>query len=202
LINKKYRFLFLFLILPLFLFLSPSEESHGGSPLEFMGKVINFLVLFGGLVFLLRKPLKNFLQSRTQTLADKIKETRESRQDAENRLQQTQMRLEKMSEEVGQIRRRAEADGQTVKERILNEAEKESRRLKDFAGQEIEMLTQTGIQEIKKHAADLAIQIARKKIMGRIKEEDQSEIIDKSIKRLEKLYEKSNSGKEIHTRTH
>jgi F0F1-type ATP synthase membrane subunit b/b' len=64
------------------------------------------------------------------------------------------------------------------------------------------MLTQVAIRDIRKHTADLATKLAQQSIQDRITEEYQSTLIDKSIERLEKLYEKSNSDKKVRSRTH
>ncbi|RLE10802.1 MAG: hypothetical protein DRJ06_00620, partial [Candidatus Aminicenantes bacterium] len=55
----------LFSIVPLFLFLFSPESSHTSGPsLEMVGKIINFIVLFGGLGFLLRKTILKYFEER------------------------------------------------------------------------------------------------------------------------------------------
>ncbi len=170
--------------------------------MDFLGKVINFVVLLGGLIYLLRNPLRNFLQARTKSLEDALRETKGSRVEAEKRLQNVENRLEKIDREIEQIQRQAETEGHAVERRILQDAKAGANRLKLLSRQEIEMLTQAGIRQIRQYAAELATDLALQKIQRRINKEDQSLLIDRSIERLEKLYEKSSPSQEIRTRAH
>jgi F-type H+-transporting ATPase subunit b len=170
--------------------------------LDFLGKVINFVVLVGGLIYLLRSPLGNFLEGRTRSLDHALRDAKDSRVGAEKRQQEIEDRLKKIGREMEHIRREAETEGKMIQERILQEAKAGANRLKLLSRQEIEMLAQAGIREIKQYAAELAIALAQEKIQSKIKKEDQSLLIDRSIERLEKIYEKSNPDQEIHPRTH
>jgi F-type H+-transporting ATPase subunit b len=200
--QRRKSILLILSIVPLFLFMSYAEESHPSQTKDFLGKVVNFLVLFGGLAYLLRKPLGRFLQERTDSLKKTLQGAKKSREEAANRLDEVESRLEKLDEEIEQLRREAESEGQSLQQLIIEGAKKDADRLKRFARSEIEMLTQDAIREIKEHTAALAADLARQRIRDQVTEEYQSSLIDKSIERLEKLHEKSNSGKKVRTRTH
>lgn len=170
--------------------------------MDFLGKVINFVVLVGGLIYFLRNPLGNFLEGRTKYLDHALRDAKDSRVEAEKKQQEMETRLKKIGREMEHIRREAKTEGKMIQERILQEAKAGANRLKLLSRQEIEMLTQAGIREIKQYAAELAIALAQERIQSKIKKEDQSLLIDRSIERLEKIYEKSNPDQEIHPRTH
>lgn len=170
--------------------------------MDFLGKVINFIVLLGGLVYLLRRPLRNFLEGRTRSLDHALRETKATCMEAEKKQQEIENRLKNIDRETEQVRKDAEAEGQIIHERILLEAKADAHRLRLLSHQEIEMLTQAGIREITQHAAGLATALARQRIQSKINKEDQSLLIDQSIERLERIYEKSSPDQEIRTRTH
>lgn len=170
--------------------------------MDFLGKVINFVVLLGGLIYLLRNPLRNFLEGRTKSLENALREAKRSCVEAEKKHREIEGRLQNIARETEQIRREAETEGQIIQERIIQEAKAEANRLKLLSHQEIEMLTQAGIGEIKRYAAELATALAQQGIQSRMKKEDQSLLIDRSIERLEKIYEKSGPDQEIRSRTH
>ncbi len=198
----KKPILLVLMIVPLLLFMSYVEETHASQTRDFLGKVINFLVLFGGLTYLLRKPLGRFLQGRADSLKKMLRGAKESREEAMEKLSGVESRLAKLDKEIEQLRREAETEGQALQQRIIEEAKHDAERLKHFARREIEMRTQDAIRDIKEYMADLATKLAQQKIQDRITEEYQSTLIDKSIERLEKLYEKSNSDKKVRSRTH
>jgi hypothetical protein len=55
------------------------------------------------------------------------------------------------------------------------------------------MLTKDSLREIKEYTAAIASDLARQRIQDQVNEDYQSSLIDKSIERLERLYEKSNA---------
>jgi len=198
-VQKKHVLLIL-LLMPLLLSMSPAEETHSSNSIEFIGKVVNFVLLFGTLIYVLRKPIRNFLQQRAQNIERTIKEAEDSKLDAEKTLKEGKTRLETLAEEIEKIKAKAEEQGRAEKERIKQAARREVARIKHFAKQEIEMLSIAGVKDLKEYTAELATALAQERIQRKMTPEIQSFLIDKSIKKLERLYEKSSADKKIHAR--
>jgi F-type H+-transporting ATPase subunit b len=188
--NQKKSIILVLICVPFLLFLSSGEESHPSQTWDFLGKLINFLLLFGGLAYLLRKPMGKFLQDRSDSFEQSLREAKQSHEDAQERLNQVEARLGGLDEEIQTMQREAEDAGQSLNQQILEEARQASDRQKQFASQEIEMLTQNAIHEVKEYTAALAAELAQKSIQDRMTEEFHSSIIDKSIEKLEKYHEK------------
>ena len=199
---QKKSILVILLIVPFLLFMSNAEESHPSQTKDFIGKVINFLVLFGGLTYILRKPLGQFLQGRADSLGNALGGAKESREEAAGKLTEIKSRLKRLDDEIERLRQEADAEGRTLKQRFVIEAKQDIERLKNFTRQEIEMLTRDAIREIKEYAAALATDLAQLRIKDLMTDEFQSSLIDKSIERLEKLHENSHSGTKVRSRTH
>jgi len=189
-IHKK-RIWMILLVLPFFLFMSTEEGQHKEDSMAFAGKVVNFVVLFGGLTFLLYKPARNFLAERGKTIEQTIKEAGLNRQDAEAKLKKTQVRLKELEVETARMLKEAKSEGKAEEERIIKSARQEMERLKQLARQEIEVISKLGIRELKEYAAGLAMRQAEKSIIEKITNKDHKLLIDKSIERLEDIYEKS-----------
>jgi len=187
--------LLVLLALPMFLgFSSTEEEHHDGNSMAFVGKIVNFLVLFGGLGFLMYKPVLKFLDARGREIEHNMKETADNRRAAEGRLNDARRRKDELTREISSIRDEAESQGGREKERILAETESEAQRLKNQATQDIETLSRYGVSELRAFAAALATRRAGQRIRERLTPDDHSRLIDQSIERLEKLYEKPSSG--------
>ena len=185
------KVLFILLLLPFFLFLSTEkEESHASPLVGYLGKVLNFLVLFGGLGFLLRKPLLSFLERRGQEIDSTIKEAEKEREETGKKYKHVQGRLQKLKRELEEIRKDAEEEGKKRKESILQEAEKEAERIKNFTRQEIEMFYQTKVHELKAQTAELATGLAMMNIKAKMTPKSQSLLIDLSIDKLEDFCDK------------
>jgi F-type H+-transporting ATPase subunit b len=200
--QRKKSILLILVIVPLLLFMSYAEESHASQTRDFLGKVVNFLLLFGGLAYLLRKPLGKFLQGRSDSLEKELRGAKDSREEAIERLATVEARLSTLDKEVEKLRLEAEKEGWALHQRIVEEARRDAERLKHFARQEIEMHTQDAVRGIKEFAAALATDLARQRIQDQMTGEDQSSLIEKSIERLEKLHEKSDSDTKVRSRTH
>lgn len=184
----------LFLVLPLFLGFSSAEEGHVSPLTDLLGKTVNFVILFGGLAYLLAKPLKKLLSEMGLAVKNTIRETARAKTEAEARLAALLVRMQGLEQEARAIKNEGEKDGEKERERILALAGKESERIRTFAAQEIETLTRSARAELNAHAAELAVSLAQARIERRLTPELHSQLIDESISRLDSLYEKSHSG--------
>jgi F-type H+-transporting ATPase subunit b len=158
---------------------------------DFLGKVVNALVLFGGLTFVLRKPLKAMLAKRTADVGESIRSAETGRTEAESKSVASKAKLAGLESEVRGLKAEAEAAGQRETERISRAAADEAERLKKFTRQELDEQVRRSVGELKTYAVARATDIARERIRRRLTPEAQSTLIDKSIDRLSKLHEES-----------
>jgi F-type H+-transporting ATPase subunit b len=192
--TARHRIVLILIVIPFFLFLSSEEEHHAANPMEFVGKVVNFLILFGGLAYLLYKPVKKFLVERALSIDRSIKEAKDSRSEAERTLEESRKRLTELSREISQMDEDALLVGKRERERIITLAQEDAARIKDQAQLEIDMLSREGVKELKEYAVSLAAEQALARIQKRITDDDHAQLIDKSIERLENLHEKASFG--------
>ncbi len=192
-LDKKKLWLVLW-VLPCFLFMAPEDPGHSSHSMDFLGKVINFVVLFGGLFLILKNPVKNYFIKRRKKVDLSLKEAAEARKESEERLSDVRARLNSLSEEVKEIHEQAKEEGKKQKEEIMRSAQKETQRMRELSQQEIDSIFTAGIKQLRAYAADLTTEMAAERIKQKMCPKLQAAIIDKSIERLDKLYEKSNSG--------
>ncbi len=198
-IPRRKIFLILFL-LPLFISMVSADEQHSSNLRDFIGKTINFILLFGVLAYFLFKPVRNFLQKRSQDIERGLKEAADAQREAELKLREARTRLAALEGEIEKLKKEAEIEGRKEREKIIQLAQQEAERIKYFAKQEIEMLMRAGIRDLKEYTAEMASALAEERIKKKMSPEDQYFLIDKSIEKLDELYEKSNSRKKIHSR--
>lgn len=188
---RRWPALSLLLALPLLVFAGAEEGGHGSATLDFLGKVVNFLILFGGLALVLRKPMRDLLRKRAAEIDRTLHRTEQDRIEAERKLGQSRARLSGLEEEIRRLREEAENESRAEAERIGRAAAGEAGRLKKLARQEIEEITRGGVRELVSFAAERAASLARERIRARLTDETQSVLIDKSIERLSGLHETS-----------
>lgn len=169
---------------------SETEAVHAGSAwLDFAGKVVNFIILFGGLGYFLYKPIKQWLHNRTASIAKLIEETIQMRKEAEEKLALLKERLIRLDYEIEEMKRKAEAEGLRDRERLLALAREEAARIERLTSLEIDALRKGAIRELKSYVAFLATALAEEKIKQRLNSELHRRLIRRSIERLAKLHE-------------
>ena len=177
-------------LLPLALGLGAEEAGHGRASLDFIGRVINFVVLFGGLAYLLRKPLKDYFDRRVRDAAASLSGAAEARREAEEKFRQSQARLAGLAVEVQDLRRKAEEAAREDQERILVAGAEEAGRIQRLTAQEIELQLKAGVKELKAFSIERAVVQAEARLRRRLRAEDQARLIDRSIERLAEIHEK------------
>ena len=181
----------LLLVLPLLVFAGAEEGHHGSATLDFLGKLVNFVILFGGLTLVLRKPVREMLRKRSAEIGQTLNRTEESRAEAEKKLAISRSRVAGLEEEIGRLKTEAEAESRSRAERIAKAGAEEAERLKKFVRQEIEEIARGGVRELVSFAAERSASLARERIRARLTDEAQSALVDRSIERLSELHETS-----------
>jgi len=125
---------------------------------------LNFAVIFFFMVRLLGKMLPGYFRGRTSTIQKGIEEARKMSEDARGRLADVEGRLSRLDAEIAGMQREADENAKAEEQRLLAAGEEERRRIVASAEQEIEMAANTARRELKAHAAELAVQLAEKKI--------------------------------------
>lgn len=176
---------------PFLLFMSVEEGARVSATMDFLGKLANFLILFGGLAFVLRKPVKAMLAKRSADIGGAIRQAEEDKAGAEAKAGESRAKMSGLEEEVRRLKIAAEEEGRRETERISRAAEGEAERLKKLARQEVEEHVRRGVRELKIYAAARATDLARERIRKRLTPELQAALIDKSIDKLSDIHEKS-----------
>jgi F-type H+-transporting ATPase subunit b len=126
--------------------------------------VLNFVVIFFAIAWLMRKNLPGYFSGRTATIQKGIEEARKMSEDARRRLAEVEGRLSRLDAEIAGMQRDADENAKAEEQRLLAAGEEERKRIVASAEQEIEMAANTARRELKSYVAELAIELAEKKI--------------------------------------
>lgn len=135
--------------------------------------VLNFLVIFAVLWFLLRKLVPAIFRNRAESVQRRLEEARKASEDARRRLSEVEARLSRLDSEIAQMQREAEASARTEEEHTMKAAEDERRRIVESAEQEITSAAAAARRELKAYTAELAVSLAEKKIQIAQKTDEQ-----------------------------
>ena len=125
---------------------------------------LNFAIIFLAIAALLRKKLPGFFSGRTATIQKGIEEARKMSEEARQRLSEVEGRLSRLDTEIAGMRREADENARAEEQRILAAGEEERRRIVAATEQEIVMAANSARRELKTYAAELAVELAEKKI--------------------------------------
>lgn len=178
-------------LLPLAAGFGAEEAGHGGGSLDFVGRVINFVVLFGGLIYFLRKPVKAYFDQRVRNAAAALSGAEANRREAEEKSRQSRARLTDLDAEVRDVKRQAEEAAREERGRISSAGNEEAGRIRALTAQEIELQLKAGIRELKAFAIERAVARAEARLTRRLTADDQARLIDRSIDQLAEMHERS-----------
>lgn len=157
------------------------EQDHHFNWLGFFGKLFNATVLFGGLIFLLRKPLIDLLAKKSLDVKNDIIRREELLKTTATQLEEIKKRLEKIEEEVEDMKNSAGKSGDEEKKRIEELGEKEAQRIKTLTEEEIDNKVDSSIRALKEKIADLTIDHFKKDIESHLDQKAHEKIIEKNI---------------------
>jgi len=166
-----------------------SSGEHGGghaeSPLAAVWKWGNFLILFGGLGWYLRQPLREFLETRSRSIEEGLASGRLARESALKQMSEIENRMARLDDEVRALRAQAVKEAEEEKARILESAKIEAQRILEVAHREIEGLKKSARLELKAHVAELAVKLAEERLQKSIGPEENKRLVLRFLDSLE-----------------
>lgn len=157
-----------------------------GGPLGALGvnvpflisQIVNFLILFAALYFLLWKRVLKMLEERKQRIAQGLADAEQARKERERAEAEYQERIRRAEQEREEILAKAAREGEQVREEILAEARAEAERIIAEARAEAERDRQEMLAELRGQVASLAIAVSNKIIGETLDERRQRRLID------------------------
>jgi len=125
---------------------------------------LNSAVIIGAILFFLWKMLPGIFRKRSEVVSSALIEAQRATEEANRRLTEVEARLMRLDSEIDAIRQQVERDAAGDEKRIHASMEAERERLIASAEQEIAALQSGAQRELKKFAADLAVDQAMRRI--------------------------------------
>ncbi len=162
-----------------------AAEAHGpGWVKTDTYRVLHFIVLAGGLFFLLRKPVANALAARTKGIEEQLNALESQKADAERQLAEYSQKFARLEQEAEEIMAEYVRQGEEAKARILKEAEASAEKLKVQAQKTIESEFQNAREALRSEVLDKALAQAEEIIKGQISAEDQEKLVDEYLAKV------------------
>ena len=164
---------------------SQHSGGHAESPWATVLQWGNFLILFGGLGWFLRRPLREFLETRSRSIEEGLASGRLARESALKHMSEIENRMARLDEEVRALRAQAVKEAEDEKARILESAKIEAQKILEVAHREIEGLKKSARLELKAHVADLAVKLAEERLQKSVGSEENKRLVLRFLDSLE-----------------
>jgi F-type H+-transporting ATPase subunit b len=160
-----------------------ADAEHEGI-LPTVARLFNFAILAGVLVYFLRRPIQEYLRSRSDQIRHDLVTAAETRRAATGQLDEIQRKMTALPAELESLKARGAEDIAAERVRIAEAAKAERERLLDQTRREIQMRLRVARRELTDHAAQLAVQVAEERIRRHITPDDQLRLLDRYARQV------------------
>src|SRR5439155_17492421 len=162
-----------------------AKDEHQGSGItDMIARVVNFAILAGTLVYLLRSPFRSYLADRGTQIRRDLVNAAELKTQAAAQMEEIDRRMNALPGELEALRAQGAQEIAAEETRIAAAAAAERERLLDQARREIDQRVKIAERELVSHAADLAVGVASERIKKNITAEDQKRLVDRYVQQL------------------
>jgi len=173
---RGYKILFL-LALVVTAGLSLAAEHGGGhgeleSPGVLIWKGINIAIVVGALIYFFKDQFKNFIEEYKNRILQSIKEAEEKYLEAEQELERAKKALQEAKQKYEEGIKTAYEIAEKEKEQIVKQAEEVAMRIRQSAEKAIEIEVNKAKEELRKYAAQKAIELSEKMLRDIFKDKE------------------------------
>jgi F-type H+-transporting ATPase subunit b len=147
-------------------------------------RLMNFVVLAGVLVFILRKPVSQALSSRIKDIKEQLESLEVQKTEAEKQLAQYNEKLSQLESEAEKIVDDYIKQGNEAKAKILKEAERTAEKLQAQARRNIEHEFDKAKQKLQQEVVESSLQKAEESLKKEITAQDQDKLVDEYIDKV------------------
>jgi F-type H+-transporting ATPase subunit b len=148
--------------------------------------IVTFILLVSVLRLYAWKPLLAALQQREEHVRSSLERAEQARAEAERILEENRKQLASAGAEAGRILAEGRALGEKLKNELLEQANKQSRKMIDQAKQEIDREKDSALEKLRGEVAGLAIGAAEKILDETLDEAKYRKIVDGYLRDLPK----------------
>ncbi|MBI4455466.1 MAG: hypothetical protein HY644_06155 [Acidobacteria bacterium] len=190
--SSRRRFFFLGLVVSYFLLrtvlAAPEAEAETGWGIwDTIGRFFNLFLLFGVLIYFVRKPLGMFFENRRHEIEQKLIEAQRRHEEAEAKLREIEESIHSIEQEISEIRQRTQQEIQSELQRLEESSREEAAKIISVAGREIDGMLRAAQKELLRYAGSLSVNLAQEMIRESITPGDQERIFNRFIDHMESL---------------
>lgn len=147
--------------------------------------MLNFVILAGGLTFLLFKPVNRFLEQRREQFVETENKNRQAAEENERLCAVYEQKLREAEAEISERKKAAEKEWADISAQYIREAEEKAAALILAAEKEAEDRKEHILESAQTEISELVVSAAQKLISGTVTPERNSALYDEFIRLAE-----------------
>jgi len=148
-------------------------------------KWANFVVLAGGLGYLIGKNAGPFFAARSQQIRKDMVEAGDQKKEADARVAAVEQRLAGLESEIASLRAESQREAQAETSRMAQQTTLEMAKIQTQAEQEIASAAKAARTDLKRYSAQLAVGLAAGKIRERMTQAAQDALVEGFVRDLD-----------------
>jgi F-type H+-transporting ATPase subunit b len=168
-------FTFVFTAIPALAAEGAGEDS-GASSAGLLFRWLNFVIVFGGIAYLIAKHGGSFFRANAKAIAASITEASAAKAEADRELHQVETKIARLDQEVAELREAARRDSAAEAERLLASGRMEIEKIRQAARAELAASERASQQELRAIAASMAVERAGALVSSRMNGEIRARI--------------------------
>ncbi|HNY50248.1 MAG TPA: F0F1 ATP synthase subunit B [Smithella sp.] len=164
-----------------------AEGGHESSAELWKGwglKTFNFLVLIGLLYWLLASKIRDFFVGRRAEIKEDLEKAVERKAEAEKKYREYSEKIDKASTEIDGILEMIKAQGVAEKQKIIEDAERTAKKMKEDAQARIEQEMKKATDDLKAQAVNLSVKMAEEILKKSITQDDHKSMVKDYIDKV------------------
>ncbi len=148
-------------------------------------RIFNALVIFAGVVYLIRRFLVPMLAERVTEIAAQRAALEKAKVDAEARLAEIKKKVAEVAQEADRMRAEARGDAEKLKNAAVAQAKEEAEALVAKAAGQIELEAEQARDRLRREAMTVAVDMAEEIIKKSFGPDDQKRLVEGYLTKLE-----------------
>ena len=151
----------------------------------FVWTILTFLLLVFILAKFAWKPLLKMLQDREDMVRSSLEDAEKAKSELERLNEESEAIMAKARSEAQSILADGKAVAEKVKDDIIAKSKEQANKIREDAGNQIQVEKDKAISEIKKEVVNLTLSVAEKLIQKNLSDADNKSLIEKSLKKVQ-----------------
>ncbi|MFZ0961938.1 MAG: hypothetical protein WAO35_13625 [Terriglobia bacterium] len=162
-----------------------AKENKSEATRELVYKTINFLILVGGLAYVLRKPLAEFFRTRSASIRKSLDEGRKALEASRAQLRAVEEKLRGLEAEIAAFNASATREMEAERQRLQQASAEEAARILEAARAQTNTALRGAKLELNNYAAQKAITLADELIRTRLDDSSRHRLVTQFVATLQ-----------------